>query len=137
MKRRRAAANVVAMDSQLPPHVVIAGGGVAALEALMALRAHAGAEDLQITLLAPDRDFRYRPMAVAEPFSIARAHRLALADLAAEFDAELVTGALAAVDAEARCAVTPAVRSPRSPPRDRPQLSSPMKTGSPEASRPR
>ena len=63
------------MHSQVPPHVVIAGGGVAALETLMALRAQAGAGDLQITLLAPDRDFRYRPMTVAEPFSIARAHR--------------------------------------------------------------
>jgi sulfide:quinone oxidoreductase len=108
MARRARSANVTAMPSHLPHHVVIAGGGVAALETLMALRAHAGADDLPITLLAPDRDFRYRPMAVAEPFSIARAHRLALADIAAEFDAELVTGALDAVDAKNRFAVTPA-----------------------------
>ena len=108
MKWRPAAAKVTTMHSQVPPHVVIAGGGVAALETLIALRAQAGAADLAITLLAPDRDFRYRPMSVAEPFSIARAHRVALADVAAEFDADLVTGALAGVDAANRCAVTPA-----------------------------
>ena len=40
--------------------VLIAGGGVAALETMIALRALA--EDrVEITLLAPDRDFFYRP----------------------------------------------------------------------------
>lgn len=79
-----------------PLHVLIAGGGVAALEAMMALREQAG-DRVAITLLAPEREFRYRPMAVAEPFTIARTRHLDLAQIAADFDAELVAGALAEV----------------------------------------
>ena len=88
-----------------PFNVLIAGGGVAALEAMMALRALAG-DRVQITLLAPDREFRYRPMAVAEPFTIAHARHIPLADIAADFDADLVVGALAAVEPEQRRVVT-------------------------------
>jgi sulfide:quinone oxidoreductase len=80
-----------------PFHVLITGGGVAALEATMALRALAG-DRVRITLLAPERDFRYRPMAVAEPFTIARTRHIALTDVAADFDADLVIGALAGVE---------------------------------------
>ena len=46
--------------------VVIGGGGVAGLEALLALHALAG-DRVQLTLVAPDPDFAYRPLAVAEP----------------------------------------------------------------------
>jgi len=45
---------------------------VAALEAMMALRALAG-DRVNVTLLAPQREFHHRPMAVAEPFAIAAA----------------------------------------------------------------
>jgi sulfide:quinone oxidoreductase len=88
-----------------PHHVLIAGGGVAALEAMMALRALAG-DRVRITLLAPERDFHYRPMAVAEPFTIARARHVALVAIAADFDALHVTGALAGVEAAERRVVT-------------------------------
>lgn len=84
-------------DSQ-PLNILIAGGGVAALETMMALRTLAG-DRVAITLLAPDQHFHYRPMAVAEPFTIAHARRIELAQLADDFDAEVVTGALAAVEA--------------------------------------
>ena len=80
-----------------PLHVLIAGGGVAALEAMMALRALAG-DRVRITLLAPGRDFHYRPMAVAEPFAIAQARHIALVAVAHDFDARLVKGELAAVE---------------------------------------
>jgi sulfide:quinone oxidoreductase len=80
-----------------PVNVLIAGGGVAALETMMALRALAG-DRVQITLLAPEREFRYRPMAVAEPFTIAHARHVDLAAIAADFGAELVHGRLAAVE---------------------------------------
>jgi sulfide:quinone oxidoreductase len=48
--------------------VVIAGGGVAALEAALALNALAG-ELVQVTIVAPHREFVYRPLLVREPFS--------------------------------------------------------------------
>lgn len=70
--------------------VLIAGRGVAALEAMMSLRTLAG-DRVQITLLAPEREFRFRPMAVAEPFTIARARHIPLAEIAADFDARVVT----------------------------------------------
>jgi sulfide:quinone oxidoreductase len=46
--------------------VLIAGGGFAAVEAMLALRAHAGAADVE--LISPDRRFVYRPAATAQPF---------------------------------------------------------------------
>jgi sulfide:quinone oxidoreductase len=80
-----------------PFHVLIAGGGVAALEAMMALRALVG-DRARITLLAPNREFAYRPMAVAEPFTISHARHVPLPGIAADFDADLVIGSLAGVE---------------------------------------
>ena len=77
-------------------HVVIAGGGVAGLEALLALRGHA-----RLTLVAPDPDFVYRPLAVAEPFGLGHAHRVPLSRFAADAGAELVLEGVEAVDDEA------------------------------------
>ena len=85
--------------------VLIAGGGVAGLEALLALRDLAG-DRVELTLLSPDREFVYRPMAVAEPFGRGRADRHPLADIAADVRAELLHGALAQVDAPNHVAVT-------------------------------
>ena len=87
------------------PHILIAGGGVAALEALIALRELAG-DGPRVTLLAPEPDFVYRPMSVAEPFCLGRADRHPLAAIAGEFGADLARGRLAEVDAPARAAVT-------------------------------
>jgi sulfide:quinone oxidoreductase len=83
------------------PHVVIAGGGVAGLEALIALRALSG-DRLRITLLAPDQHFAYRPMAVAEPFCLGHVEYHLLADIARDHRADLVRDALAEVDPPAR-----------------------------------
>lgn len=47
--------------------VVVAGAGAAGLEALAALGELAG-DRVQLTLLAPDRTFRYRPVSTARPF---------------------------------------------------------------------
>jgi sulfide:quinone oxidoreductase len=79
------------------PHIIIAGGGVAGLEALLALRAMAG-ERVRLTLVAPDPDFTYKPLAVAEPFGLGRAHRVPLARFAEDANAELVIDAIARVD---------------------------------------
>jgi sulfide:quinone oxidoreductase len=108
MFRLPAAVSVGAMTTHTDPnplHVVIAGGGVAALEAMMALR-HLAADRVRITLIAPERDYRYRPMAVAEPFSIAHARRVALVAIAADFEARHVRGSVVAVQADDRCVVT-------------------------------
>ncbi len=85
--------------------VLIAGGGVAGLEALLALRDIAG-DRVALTLLAPEAEFVYRPMAVGEPFGRGRADRHPLADIASEFDAELIQAGLAEIDAPGRAAVT-------------------------------
>jgi sulfide:quinone oxidoreductase len=91
--------------SSTPAHVVIAGGGVAALEALIALRELAG-DRVRVTLLAPEPDFVYRPLAVAEPFCLGHAARHPLAEIVRDFGAELVRGALTAVDPAQRAVTT-------------------------------
>jgi sulfide:quinone oxidoreductase len=91
--------------SSSPAHVVIVGGGVAALEALIALRELAG-DRPRVTMLAPEPDFVYRPLSVAEPFCLGHAAHHPLADIARDFDAELVRGALAAVDPAGRTVTT-------------------------------
>ena len=77
--------------------VVVAGGGVAGMEAVLALRELAG-ERVDITMLAPESTFAYRPMAVAVPFGRGHVQRLPLADFARETGARLVRGALTAVE---------------------------------------
>jgi sulfide:quinone oxidoreductase len=81
--------------------VVVAGGGVAGLEALLGLRAMAG-DKVRLTLIAPDADFAYRPLAVAEPFALGHAHRVPLTRFAEEVGGELVLEALESVDDGAR-----------------------------------
>ena len=77
--------------------IVIAGGGVAGLEALLALRSVG-----RLTLIAPDPDFIYRPLAVAEPFGLGHAHRIPLERFAADAGAELIADAVVGVDDDAR-----------------------------------
>jgi sulfide:quinone oxidoreductase len=88
-----------------PFNVVIAGGGIAALEALLTLRALAP-EAVRIQLLAPEPEFVHRPLFVAEPFGIGEAQRVVLADVVADNGAELRTGALGSVDAAQRILTT-------------------------------
>lgn len=87
--------------------VVVAGGGVAGVEALLALRELAGAR-VEMTLLSPDADFVYSPMAVGEPFGRGHAAHHRLQDIARDLGVGLVRGALAEVDGEAHAAVTAA-----------------------------
>jgi len=82
--------------------IVIAGGGVAALEALLALHALAPEPAaLDITLLAPEPALEYRPLATSEPFGLGDVRRFDLAAIAAEHDAHLRVNALAHVDPDA------------------------------------
>jgi sulfide:quinone oxidoreductase len=79
-----------------PGTVVIAGAGVAGLECLMALRDLEG-DDVRLVLVSPSDNFAYRPMAVAEPFSLGRVRRYPLAPIAADFGAELVQDSIVEV----------------------------------------
>lgn len=88
-----------------PAKVLIAGGGVAALEALLALRAVAG-ELPHITVLAPDGDFVLRASAVLEPFARGHTRRIPLRAIVESQSAQLVPGALAEVDPGRRVVTT-------------------------------
>ncbi len=90
----------MAPDATAKPRVLIAGGGVAGVEALLALRPHAAAVD--VTMLSPDPDFLYRPMTVEEPFSGQPAEQLELAPIVAAAESQLRRASLAAVRAEDR-----------------------------------
>jgi sulfide:quinone oxidoreductase len=94
------------------PHVVIAGGGVAGLETLLALRALA-ADRVDVTLLAPELKFVNRSMAVDQPFRPQRVRGLRLADTAAELDARWHHGALDRVQHDRRRIITKDGRSLR------------------------
>jgi sulfide:quinone oxidoreductase len=88
-----------------PLNVVIAGGGVAGLEALLALRAEA-ADRVELTLIAPDDHFSYRPLAVAEPFALGSARRTPLGDAARDARATFVHAAVTGVDVAGRAVTT-------------------------------
>jgi sulfide:quinone oxidoreductase len=90
-----------------PLKVVIAGGGVAALEAALALRELAG-DRVRLELIASNSEFSYRPMSVSEPFAYAAAARYPLAEIAADAGAELLAEEFGWVDAAARVAYTAA-----------------------------
>ena len=84
-------------DSRM--NVVVAGAGVAGLETALALNAIAR-EQTAVELIAPEREFTYRPLAVAEPFGIARVLRAPLKDLVHAAGAHLCCGRLTGVNAE-------------------------------------
>jgi sulfide:quinone oxidoreductase len=77
--------------------VLIAGGGVAGLEAMLALRELAG-DLVDVELLSPEHHFWYRPLAVAESFGRAQVYRFELPELAAAAGATFTPGMLRAVD---------------------------------------
>ena len=82
----------------IPGQVVIVGGGVAGLEALIALRALAG-DRVAVTLVSQDDCFVDRPLTVGEPFGLGSAARYPLPEIAAEFDAEFVHATVASMAA--------------------------------------
>jgi sulfide:quinone oxidoreductase len=81
--------------------VVVAGAGVAGLETALALQAVAP-EQVSVELIAPEDEFVYRPLAVAEPFHVGEVRRFPLARLAEAAGAELRRGAIVAVDPEVK-----------------------------------
>jgi sulfide:quinone oxidoreductase len=85
--------------------VLIVGGGVAALEALLALRELAGRR-VTLTLLAENREFVYRPVTVGEAFGRSEARSYSLREIADDRHARLVWDSLTRVDLERRVVVT-------------------------------
>jgi sulfide:quinone oxidoreductase len=90
-----------------PFKVLIVGGGVAALEAAIALRDLAG-ERISTTLLAPEPEFVYRPMRVREPFAYGGARHYPLDEIARDIGAELKQDAFKWLDPAGRVVHTEA-----------------------------
>ncbi len=81
--------------------VLVVGGGVAAIETILAL--HDLAPDrVALSVLAPNSEFVYRPLTVREPFAYARASRYELAPIVGHAGAELIVGELGWVDRDAQ-----------------------------------
>ncbi len=83
--------------------VLVVGGGVAGLEAVLALRELAG-ELVDVELVAPEHQFFYRPLAVLEPFGRRPRDRWELADLARAAGARFTPGELRSLDVEGHIA---------------------------------
>jgi sulfide:quinone oxidoreductase len=77
--------------------VIIAGGGVAALETALAL-ADLAPDHTEVTVIAPNTEFVYRPMTVREPFAYGPARQYPLAPIVLDAGAKLLTDELAWVD---------------------------------------
>jgi sulfide:quinone oxidoreductase len=86
------------VNTMAPLRVLIVGGGVAGLEAALALR-HLAGERVAIELLAPGPDFVNRPVTVRNPFAAVTTPRLPLERLA-DLGVTLHAEALAEVDAD-------------------------------------
>ena len=109
---RRASPNLPGMStgasSSAPADVIILGGGVAALEAMMGLRELAG-DRVRISLVSAAEDFVERPMSVAEPFGLGTVRRYPLREIAADFGARFVHAAAIGVMPESRAWCSPTV----------------------------
>jgi sulfide:quinone oxidoreductase len=90
--------------------VVIVGGGVAALETVLALHELAP-EQITTTVIAPNDEFVYRPMTVREPFAYAPARRYPLAQVVGDAGAELLADQLAWVEPDKHVLHTEAERT--------------------------
>src|SRR5918995_3719942 len=88
------------------PKVLIAGGGVGALETAIALHRLAG-DKARIEVCAARGDFVYRPFAIGEPYGASRVLRYGLRRLTDRCGAELRPENVASVDTALRCAKSP------------------------------
>ena len=85
------------MLRSMPFRVVIAGGGVAGIEAALALRALAP-DLVSVELASPEPTFAYRPLVVSEPFGRGHVHVLDLHEITADAGATLRIAGLSGVD---------------------------------------
>jgi NADPH-dependent 2,4-dienoyl-CoA reductase/sulfur reductase-like enzyme len=93
------------MSADHPFRVVVAGGGVAGLEALLALHELAG-EHVRLTLIEPSPEVVVHALEPAASFDAGAAGRLPIGEVAAAAGAHLVRSRLEHVDADAQIART-------------------------------
>jgi sulfide:quinone oxidoreductase len=82
-------------------HVVIAGGGIAGLEAMLAL-SKLSPDLTEVELLSAAPEFVYRPLLVAEPFGVREALRLDLAQVAEETGSRYTRGTVVSIQPDAK-----------------------------------
>ena len=87
--------------------VVVCGGGVAGIEGLFRLR-RLGGDRMRLTLVSPDRDLVYRPLAVRAPFALSGVRRYPLEAISADVGARWVRDGLSSVDHASRVVHTEA-----------------------------
>ncbi len=85
------------MTQNPPPEIVVVGGGIAALEFVLALRDLAP-DGLAVTLVSPARELLVRPALVAEPLGAAEVTRHSLLEIAGELGVRFVRASVSAVD---------------------------------------
>jgi len=100
------------MDTNNTPNpdklrVAVVGGGVAGLECVLAL-SHLAPEHTDVTLIAPNPEFVYRPMTVCEPFAHGAAARYPLQRIASDAGAELLSDELDWIEPEQKSIQTKA-----------------------------
>jgi sulfide:quinone oxidoreductase len=84
---------------------VIAGGGVAGLETLMALHALA-ADRVELMLVAPEGEFVYRPLGAEEPFEVRGRRRISLDVAARDAGAAFIDATVESVDPKEKSVTT-------------------------------
>jgi sulfide:quinone oxidoreductase len=80
--------------------VLVCGGGIAGIEGLLRLRRLAG-DRVQLTLVSPEDELVYRPLAVREPFGLGGVRRYALERIASDTGTSWIRDRLARVDVDA------------------------------------
>jgi sulfide:quinone oxidoreductase len=87
------------------PVVCVVGGGTAGLEGLLLARETLGPE-AELRLIAPEREFRYRPMSPGSLFHPAQERSLRIGDVVSHAGATWVADRAALIDEEQRSVIT-------------------------------
>src|SRR6516164_2932016 len=85
-----------------PMRVLIAGSGVAGLETMLALAENR----VEVTVIAPEDEFVYRPLAVNEPYAVGRTRQVSLDSAARDAGAAFFPLTLEAIDPGKKLAST-------------------------------
>jgi sulfide:quinone oxidoreductase len=92
------------MNNRTRRRVVVAGAGVAGLETALALD-HLARDFVSVELIAPETEFVYRPLSVAEPFGAGEMRSFPLQTLVLAAGAQLRNAGVVSVEAELKMVV--------------------------------